>query len=47
MIALLRFTIGRWLIHVGLGVMPPGRSRSLITAKLLEVRDKIERGPQK
>jgi hypothetical protein len=44
---LLRFTIGRWLMHLGLIVMPPGRGRRELHRMLmdwsLQVRAEIVR----
>jgi hypothetical protein len=33
---LLRFTIGRWLMHLGLIVMPPGRGRHELHRMLMD-----------
>lgn len=31
-----RFTLGRWLMHLGLNIMPPGRVKQEITDILTE-----------
>lgn len=42
MIKLLRYAIARWFIHVGLNVMPKGKTHDLICGKLREANRVIQ-----
>lgn len=45
-VSLVRYHVGRWLIHAGLRAMPPGRARSELFALLDQWATKVRQSLQ-
>ena len=41
-IAIARYTLGRWLVHLGIWIMPQGRTRAELTERLWAWRMQVD-----